>query len=168
MLISSATLGSPPRAWGQRCAPSSTRRPALRFTPTCVGTTHREIFPDELRGRFTPTCVGTTPSIRNSLATWCGSPPRAWGQRSIRRCVRPKQAVHPHVRGDNSEARSRAPASGAVHPHVRGDNAMSRFIGAEILRFTPTCVGTTPAQCSRTDPRAGSPPRAWGQRMHHK
>ena len=93
--------GSPPHAWGQRQLPSGARLSisvhphmrgdnptftclaivALRFTPTCVGTTdcswyslhHSRTVHPHMRGdnfltdgqlgspvRFTPTCVGTT------------------------------------------------------------------------------------------------------------
>ncbi len=94
--------GSPPRAWGQRPGGPGTQG-AGRFTPTCVGTTlgagaersELSVHP-HVRGdndhptatvhasrRFTPTCVGTTISCSCVRGSQCGSPPRAWGQRSL-------------------------------------------------------------------------------------
>ena len=35
-------------------------------------------------------------------------------------------------------------------------------------RFTPTCVGTTPADDGHAGGEFGSPPRAWGQRRSHR
>ena len=71
-------LGSPPRAWGQCCAPRACKR-LRRFTPTGVGTMlekrtsgiHRAVHP---HGRGD-----------NAGTYWLevasgGSPPRAWGQ----------------------------------------------------------------------------------------
>src|SRR5438132_462058 len=84
--------GSPPRSGGQRI---------VRFTPTCVGTTGED-------------------SVLRVLLL--GSPPRAWGQRSSTSIGLLLIAVHPHVRGDNAQARLRIAGEG---------------------RFTPTCVGTT-------------------------
>ena len=93
-------VGSPPRAWGRQRETVSNLL-AVRFTPTCVGTTgahgaggcalpvHPHVRGDDgiehgRRGdavRFTPTCVGTTPG------------PGSWPA-----C----RAVHPHVRGDDT------------------------------------------------------------------
>ncbi len=58
------------------------------------------------------------------------------------------------------------PVPDAVHPHRRGDSGHPGNQCALTSRFTPTGVGT--ANCdslSRGSPR-GSPPQAWGQRVH--
>ena len=171
---------SPPRAWGQLVPPAE-NDVALRFTPTCVGTT----FPDAHRRR-----------------DLYDSPPRAWGQRfsppARRRggrftptCVgttcRPCQGdrrfpIHPHVRGDNRPRRGEPPPVLDSPPRAWGQRQFL-FAHSLHLRFTPTCVGTThtPGGCSRSTtihPHVrgdnnifsiffyffiDSPPRAWGQ-----
>ena len=93
--------GSPPRAWGQPHRFSAIER-AIRFTPTGVGTTIPQ--PTQMQNRrFTPTGVGTTstngsfcigsevhPHGRGDNPCFVrpdtirdGSPPRAWGQRTL-------------------------------------------------------------------------------------
>ncbi len=173
--------GSPPRAWGQRCsvladdaairftptcvgttdADSTAGRSTIRFTPTCVGTTDDSHSTVRHRDRFTPTCVGTTDTIGRLSLNVIGSPPRAWGQL----CT--------------SVARSTARGS----PPRAWGQSLSDCDPAGIRRFTPTCVGTMPASArlgcrSPVHPhvrgdnrcvsrmhigRSGSPPRAWGQ-----
>jgi len=181
--VVSVVFGSPPRAWGQpHCL---VRRPATaRFTPTCVGTALHLRDPSRLPGRFTPTCVGTavalvlaeqeravhphvrgdSVAIRVSCAFASGSPPRAWGQRS------PRSGAHARTNG--------SPPRAWGQPYNLVENV-------QILRFTPTCVGTASSGVSdqraatvhphvRGDssvvlsvcwPESGSPPRAWGQRL---
>ncbi len=73
-----------------------------------------------------------------------------------------------------------------VHPHVRGDNTLPICKLLTYRRFTPTCVGTTNSVSVSRAPMTvhphvrgdntydatrpvnppGSPPRAWGQRLH--
>src|SRR5690606_7189550 len=114
----------------------------------------------------TPTCVGTT-AQRQAGAGW-------W-------------PVHPHVRGDNSSRAVSRPSGPGSPPRAWGQR---RLLGAPAGdgRFTPTCVGTTrsgwrPSSGSAVHPHVrgdndttgasttstrGSPPRAWGQRVHHR
>ena len=72
-------IGSPPRAWGQLkvVLPG----PELdRFTPTCVGTTNVGFLP--FRGSLVhPHVRGDNNMPSSSRGSFCGSPPRAWGQR---------------------------------------------------------------------------------------
>ena len=92
-----------------------------------------------------------------------GSPPHAWGRLQLRPHTRISQAVHPHMRGEDSSQRRWWAAPG---------------------RFTPTCVGKTqPGQGGTAHPPVhphmrgedvywagrggldtGSPPHAWGRR----
>ena len=137
-------IGSPPRAWGQlrrsgHCAP------AVRFTPTGVGTI--------CGGSATRWCATVHPHGRgdnrtpsSSSHSPIGSPPRAWGQcrtgrrnppavrftptgvgtiATLRGSLRPS-AVHPHGRGDNATVR-RSLSIRPVHPHGRGDNSISPY-----------------------------------------
>ena len=71
--------------------------------------------------RFTPTCVGTT----NARAS-----PQAPG------------TVHPHVRGDNPAKRCMVSSVSGSPPRAWGQRAL-QSAGLVVLRFTPTCVGTT-------------------------
>ena len=72
-----------------------------------------------------------------------GSPPRAWGIRDGRL--------------QRLQCRS-------VHPHVRGEYVPTNFVNEPFERFTPTCVGNTPAASGARRFGFGSPPRAWGIR----
>ena len=110
--------------------------------------------------------------------------------------------VHPHVRGDDTSGRARKNARSGSPPRAWGrlrltseNNARSgspprawgrlgeRGFGVLMLRFTPTCVGTTrkrgrtrplrsvhphvrgddAATVSESTAVVGSPPRAWGR-----
>ncbi len=111
--------------------------------------------------RFTPTCVGTT--------------------RSSTLVHRP-ETVHPHVCGDNSRQNKQRRENGGSPPRVWGQPNETADIDV-LLRFTPTCVGTTSTPPHRSLPGSvhphvcgdnanerhtvyamlGSPPRVWGQ-----
>ncbi len=193
-------FGSPPRARGRRLAHGAAVAGA-RFTPACAGTTrsragcwsattvHPRVRGDDLssssisaisvgsppraRGRprrhgrpgrvlrFTPACAGTTPA-------------------SLRLRLRP--AVHPRVRGDDSNQKRGVASSLGSPPRARG-RRLERAGRAALVRFTPACAGTTPQapawRCgSSVHPRvrgddtmpttrpsssSGSPPRARGR-----
>ena len=111
--------------------------------------------------RFTPTGVGTM--LR-------------------RRAARNYSPVHPHGRGDNSDAqRPRCTRAGSP-PRAWGQCAAAAALDP-LHRFTPTGVGTMSGRASQSTLRAvhphgrgdnppvralrsaprGSPPRAWGQ-----
>ncbi len=194
-------VGTPPRAWGQRPA----RRRAMkrvRYTPTCVGTT---------RARTVTSCGASVhPHVRGDNShrsrisrRRCGTPPRAWGQRRRARredrhlrytptCVgttsfttrrATRNAVHPHVRGDNFTSEGLPAVQNGTPPRAWGQLVPVRQDPGQV-RYTPTCVGTTGAclpRCARitvhphvrgdnTQPTSaedgidGTPPRAWGQR----
>ncbi len=154
------SVGSPPRAWGQRPVRAVAAR-TLRFTPTCVGTT-ASMCAVAFRAAVHPHVRGDNLTAISVPCLLCGSPPRAWGQRKhtdnrlfVRRftptCVgttsgRRPPPIRPRFTPTcvGTTAISTAPARmPSVHPHVRGDN-LSIFIGIAI--------------------GSGSPPRAWGQR----
>ena len=115
-----SSSGSPPRAWGQHL-PIRTKRVFVRFTPTCVGTTWR-------RGRprrpipVHPHVRGDNARPSNSARPTPGSPPRAWGQLLDAGAPPGVDRFTPTCVG-TTPARSWATAREAVHPHVRGDNA---------------------------------------------
>ncbi len=111
-----------------------------------------------------------------------GSPPRAWGRPWGRAMSDTRNAVHPHVRGDDIASPLAASTVNGSPPRAWGRlvDAIQRLLP---LRFTPTCVGTTRITASvcamisvhphvRGDDRNahmsaysedGSPPRAWGR-----
>ena len=193
-------VGSPPRAWGQ-CRHRGAGHPGPRFTPTGVGTI---ASPTAMHSGEPVHPHGRGDNNANDAANVQpnGSPPRAWGQ-----CVcsdsarvtlrftptgvgtmrppawpeRPK-TVHPHGRGDNTDA-------GAAQHHPRGSPPRAwgqsppcplPLVGG---RFTPTGVGTIALTIRVREPLPvhphgrgdnmlwdaqlkrdyGSPPRAWGQ-----
>ena len=153
----------------------------LRFTPTCVGTTCRPARVSGSRAVH-PHVRGDNESERPDLKGRIGSPPCAWGQRShtSTRCAGRRftptcvgttgprrrgggdSAVHPHVRGDNSNCSSVRFAISGSPPRAWGQRVVGE-IGAGPARFTPTCVGTTIPPVNQMEPEFGSPPRAWGQ-----
>ena len=154
--------GSPPRAWGRlpKLLPCVLR---MRFTPTCVGTTHGRIVGAPER-TVHPHVRGDDGIELIFAVAVAGSPPRAWGRRSMSdvqygisrftpTCVgtTPMSSsltcnctVHPHVRGDDFGPRSPDPGHGGSPPRAWGRlRAMASTLLNE--RFTPTCVGTTSA-----------------------
>ena len=90
-----------------------------------------------------------------------GSPPRAWGQCTLRDALRALSRFTPTGVGTMPMSTAWC-ATGTVHPHGRGDNddeltfgdmvrgspprAWGQFNGSEVadedVRFTPTGVGT--------------------------
>ena len=152
--------GSPPRAWG--LLESLALEVGLdRFTPTCVGTTVGQSRPF--------CCAAVHPHVRGDyrarvdvLDCDLGSPPRAWGLRGQAEedgqrhgftptCVGTTDddevpvllfPVHPHVRGDYYEARRAVADTAGSPPRAWGLLCRVWDLG-RLLRFTPTCVGTT-------------------------
>ncbi len=130
--------GSPPRAWGihkrhfDYC-------PCPRFTPTCVGNTlpsARQFFKmpvhPHVRGEYEPI------ALRNHACR--GSPPRAWGIRSLNATPVLTKRFTPTCVGNTSSCFVRSCVH-SVHPHVRGEYEFD-------------------AAWERAG--EGSPPRAWG------
>ncbi len=194
--------GSPPHAWGRRPA-VGVKWPLVRFTPTCVGTALRR-GDGQAPAAVHPHMRGDGGLLAAPLITSSGSPPHAWGRPANARraagryrftptCVgtagpwtRPKRtmSVHPHMRGDGSGGGQVEPVGRGSPPHAWGRPIAPNRAG-DILRFTPTCVGTAPPSstwtvCAPVHPhmrgdgvinlleesgRSGSPPHAWGRRM---
>src|SRR5207248_45022 len=134
-------IGSPPRAWGRR----------KRGRQSGVGdTVHPHVRGDDAGGNYNRRGAGAVhPHVRGDDGSsacqdvlFFGSPPRAWGRRSVGR--RPSG---PH--GSPPRAWGRRGAAGLLR---RG------------VRFTPTCVGTTCQVLLVGEAPGGSPPRAWGRR----
>ena len=113
--------------------------------------------------RFTPTCVGTTPGFLVEIA---------------------HHQVHPHVRGDNYEFQLQRLQRLGSPPRAWGQLTPAD-LPEKVVRFTPTCVGTTRLReglgpAGKVHPHVrgdnasvwtdgffdpGSPPRAWGIRL---
>ncbi len=195
-------FGSPPHAWGPLEA-NFVACLCRRFTPTCVGTTMNPsssspsptVHP-HMRGDHGQGIAGAVPAT--------GSPPHAWGPRLRLVSVRPRSRftptcvgttnrrsgprgywpVHPHMRGDHFQDAPKLAAHRGSPPHAWGPRPPNRRCERG-LRFTPTCVGTTPRH-RRTRPPSpvhphmrgdhstfgqgsqethGSPPHAWGPRV---
>jgi len=152
-------LGSPPHAWGQSPCLNKPYHDC-RFTPTCVGTIIPKSTPSDAIPVH-PHMRGDNLQHHARSVLGCGSPPHAWGQCRLRTaqrsrtrftptCVgtisrrryhRPNLSVHPHMRGDNLMARTPAALNHGSPPHAWGQCDLARVF-PEVLRFTPTCVGT--------------------------
>ena len=166
--------GSPPRAWGRPPPEQETSLP-LRFTPTCVGTTHSPPASTAPRSVH-PHVRGDDVESRVSAQPLRGSPPRAWGRPAQQAGSLPGLRFTPTCVGTTLPAH-RAPRMRAVHPHVRGDDQVIGRAGRRAAgspprawgrrcrgrrtrrqrRFTPTCVGTTRAERTRRLRRAVHP-----------
>ena len=136
-----AQYGSPPRAWGQ-CRAGGRRPPAVRFTPTGVGTmaagasrtVWTSVHPHGRGDNVTP----VSPQTPN-----CGSPPRAWGQ-------------FDEPVADDVLRRFTPTGVGTMHSIELG--ALGRVLGSP-----PRAWGQCDLQCFDGGVELGSPPRAWGQ-----
>jgi hypothetical protein len=136
-------FGSPPRAWGQLHRASSP--PELpRFTPTCVGTTVGPFRVRQLRPVH-PHVRGDNTSCPPLVSAVGGSPPRAWGQRARTDRQDSTSPVHPHVRGDNKRQIYQVIREYGSPPRAWGQQQCPQC-EITLLRFTPTCVGTTSSQ----------------------
>ncbi len=114
-----APIGSPPRAWGQHNHHRNLWV-IIRFTPTCVGTTLEYLLTDN-RNAVHPHVRGDNYCSGIISNPKCGSPPRAWGQRSPSYPAAVRTRFTPTCVGTTPQ-RVITPAASAVHPHVRGDN----------------------------------------------
>ena len=121
-----------------------------------------------VRGEYRRTTCTTVSAL--------GSPPRAWGIRSVFPCHFSRCRFTPTCVG-NTHASTHVPVTDSVHPHVRGEylgGALDRQSGGgspprawgipiEILvvtlrpRFTPTCVGNTEPPRPRIPPHTVHP-----------
>ena len=160
--------GSPPRAWGRLLAllilPT-----AVRFTPTCVGKTSVEA-PCFALCAVHPHVRGEDDKMTARQRTGYGSPPRAWGRRErvalgwigdrfTPTCVGKTAtvtplamatAVHPHVRGEDSNRWTAASTPAGSPPRAWGRLGARRVRGFP-FRFTPTCVGKTSSKPGSTN-----------------
>ena len=137
----SGHAGSPPRAWGQLVLDYRIAM-IVRFTPTRVGTT--QVLTGALpRSPVHPHARGDNTTHGDAREPFAGSPPRAWGQLSVRSQHLRRHRFTP-TRVGTTNTLYRCTATNTVHPHARGDN----------LGFS-----RAPRDVD------GSPPRAWGQRL---
>ena len=152
--------GSPPRAWGILQAHAHAGV-ICRFTPTCVGNTPSSAGKPKYPSVH-PHVRGEYGSTGKAAKLEGGSPPRAWGILRRGRWTTEQGGSPPRAWGIHLQRKAQA-----AHP-----------------RFTPTCVGNTPARAGRrrrwpVHPHVrgeyartrseialplGSPPRAWGIR----
>ncbi len=91
-----------------------------RFTPTHVGTANRA-FITRRQPEVHPHACGDSGGRGGEMGERTGSPPRMWGQL-------PEGMMADIVR--------------PVHPHACGDSVVDFRIIHNLLRFTPTHVGT--------------------------
>ncbi len=91
--------GSPPCAWGRR-GNKILGDATVRFTPMCMGKTHR---------------------FRDGLRLHCGSPPCAWGRRRLVFAACQYMRFTPMCMGKTLPRASRD-FSDSVHPHVHGED----------------------------------------------
>ena len=173
-----------PHVRGDDAVVGHVRSPAVRFTPTCVGTTQRRVA-GVIRLGSPPRAWGQTHSAHVRCAVSDGSPPRAWGRPCARRpsvCSRHRftptcvgttvrvawhlavDPVHPHVRGDDYGERYGTDAVTRFTPTCVGTTDRRSRAATSPCRFTPTCVGTTTSPERLARAPTGSPPRAWGRR----
>ncbi len=151
--------GSPPRSWGA-VPPRRPSTPPRRFTPTLVGSRTKAL---QIIRRWPvhPHARGEQDQSAANHQAMAGSPPRSWGAVPSMPCTRLIRTVHPHARGEQHW-----PTASAVGP----SGSPPRSWGAAILtvlqvdrdRFTPTLVGSRPANVRVHDNSSGSPPRSWG------
>ena len=113
-----AECGSPPRLWGPRAA-AKQLRPDRRFTPTPVGTSHRNGIrrqPDAVH----PHACGDLWTSEGTEVPSTGSPPRLWGP------LRLPDGTTDTVRFTPTPVGTSTPLIGSrttrtVHPHACGD-----------------------------------------------
>jgi len=133
--------GSPPRVWGQHGTNVSGFQ-VDRFTPTRVGTALMQRM-TSMSMPVHPHACGDSLGATRGAAWWAGSPPRVWGQRPAGRHRPCRRRFTPTRVGTAASDRCKRPCS-TVHPHACGDSV--------------PCLGAP-------NPRLGSPPRVWGQRI---
>ena len=156
----SGHAGSPPRAWGQLVLDYRIAM-IVRFTPTRVGTT--QVLTGALpRSPVHPHARGDNTTHGDAREPFAGSPPRAWGQLSVRSQHLRRHRFTP-TRVGTTNTLYRCTATNTVHPHARGDNLGFSRAPRGRGRFTPTRVGTTSSFWFGWPRSSGSPPRAWGQ-----
>jgi len=132
--------GSPPHAWGHRCAGFLTCD-FLRFTPTRVGTSNLFI-----------------PYLYTG-----GSPPHAWGHRK-QPVPRPSDQRFTPTRVGTSLLTAPAKVIISVHPHTRGDILRHGFLSLPSLG-SPHTRGDILCSIPCLTECGGSPPHAWGHRV---
>ena len=115
----SASLETPPRAWGRRleCGGAGL---ASRNTPTCVGKTHIKAF-QKFNARKHPHVRGEDSCQTETFASSQETPPRAWGRRVAHAPVRGLLGNTPTCVGKTPPPNPSAPLN-RKHPHVRGED----------------------------------------------
>ncbi len=92
-----------------------------------------------------------------------GSPPRVWGKRRPNTSRIMPSSVHPHVCGENEVSAMNKKIPVRFTPTCVGKTPAScRHVG-HYFRFTPTCVGKTQTRQTSGLAMSGSPPRVWGK-----
>jgi len=153
----------------------------LGFTPTGVGK-RNSIAMSSMFSRVHPHGRGEKRTMRSTLRSRAGSPPRAWGKawsclvRSLRvgftptgvgkspadRFARRRSAIHPHGRGEKpGEGISRTTGGGSP-PRAWGKGRVRTHAPARV-GFTPTGVGKRLSRCAQ-GARSGVHPHGRGEK----
>ena len=171
--------GSSPRTWGTGRLPSASRTSG-RFIPTHVGNS-----PCGNAGvcniAVHPHARGEQASTSGSARSGNGSSPRTWGtenqtdrviqdirfipthvgNRTMRSSQRIDRAVHPHARGEQTPASSRATSTAGSSPRTWGTGQCAHR-SVSNGRFIPTHVGNRARMRASPLSGSGSSPRTWG------
>ena len=137
-LVNPIGEGPPPRAWG-RDLRAAARRWNVRSTPTCVGKSvaggkrlAMERVHPHVRGEESGRCT--------SLASPRGPPPRAWGRAECAHRGARRPGSTPTCVGKRSPAGPPRVVP-AVHPHVRGEESDGPYLWRAILGPPPRAWG---------------------------
>ena len=154
--------GSPPHAWGRLYLPRIWVIIA-RFTPTCVGKTIG-MSGQSCSWSVHPHMRGEDSTSRPNGMRLIGSPPHAWGRRSLHGLVGRSGRFTPTCVGKTSAVIAMALSEHGSPPHAWG----RRYGGA--IRSCLTAVhphmrGEDLWGCLRRRRPRGSPPHAWGRRL---
>ncbi len=120
---STATLETPPRAWGR---PKADSRPAFRCgnTPTCVGKTQVRAKDFMLQQKH-PHVRGEDLRLLTPQVHHKETPPRAWGRLNVDTGTASVSRNTPTCVGKTKRRRCAA-TWGWKHPHVRGEDISAR------------------------------------------
>ena len=133
-----------------------------RFTPTCVGKTfasNRALS----HSRVHPHVCGENMAIYRRAFKDAGSPPRVWGKPKPAVTANSRNGFTPTCVGKTTSAQQ-AIARREVHPHVCGENFEARVCEPLLAGSPPRVWGKRGGGGGRRKWRRGSPPRVWGKR----
>ena len=173
MISTAASLGSPPRVWGNPYCDGGHQR-WFRFTPTRVGKS-RSATPLTSPQTVHPHACGEIVTTACPIPSLIGSPPRVWGNRWFpsrrRRCVR-----FTPTRVGKSAVPTPGAGTYSVHPHACGEIAAAKILRCSARGSPPRVWGNLAAECriqrldrftpTRVGKSASPPGRVPGQTVH--